>query len=334
MRIGFPFGVEGLGGTRSWVKVFSEYCVSKGHEVFFTHNDKVDAFITIANASRYEDLKKVKENGAKIIHRMDGIFFEYHLFENESTEKVNNMLTKNTELADLIVCQSEFTNNLMDYLLGKDNKIPRRIIYNGVNEKLFSKVGEVIPRDTNKKLVLSIAYWGVPRMAEFSMKAIVNVARLLPEYEFWILGFAYPITREYMNNIDIPSNITRIELTNPIPRDEMPKYIRTADLVLHSRPHDACSNLILESMTIGKPVVGLSTGSTPELLGDSGLVGNCYGGFEKLPISIDYDHLANQVKRTFDNYEYYKQKITERSKMFTQTIMSEAYLNCIEELMV
>ena len=39
-KIGFPFGVEGLGGIRTWVKVFSEYCIANGHEVFFNHNEK------------------------------------------------------------------------------------------------------------------------------------------------------------------------------------------------------------------------------------------------------------------------------------------------------
>ena len=42
---------------------------------------------------------------------------------------------------------------------------------------------------------------------------------------------------------------------------------RSADLVLHSRPHDACSNLILEAMSVNIPIVGLESGSTAELLG-------------------------------------------------------------------
>ena len=190
MKIGLPFGVEGLGGIRSWVKVFSEYCLNKGHQVSFNHDEDVDVFITIANSSRYEELIRLKRNGAKIIHRIDGLFFDYHLFSHESSDHFNELLAKNMNLADLIVCQSKFTDELVTYLLGQDNKIPRTIIYNGANKELFSPSGMKIPREGSKKMILSIAYWGVPLMADFSINTIINVAKLLPEYEFWILGLA------------------------------------------------------------------------------------------------------------------------------------------------
>ena len=94
-------------------------------------------------------------------------------------------------LADLIVCQSKFTDELVTYLLGQDNKIPRTIIYNGANKELFSPNGMKIPREGSKKMILSIAYWGVPLMADFSINTIINVAKLLPEYEF---GFRISIS--------------------------------------------------------------------------------------------------------------------------------------------
>lgn len=331
MKIGLPFGVEGLGGIRSWVKVFSEYCLTKGHKVFFNHNEDVDVFITIANASKYEELIKLKKNGAKIIHRIDGLFFDYHLFSHESSEHFNKLLAKNMNLADLIICQSKFTDELVNYLLGKESKIPRSIIYNGANKELFSPDGIKIFREGNKKMILSIAYWGVPLMADFSINTIINVAKLLPEYEFWILGLAYPKNEQMIKDANL-SNITKVNLSKAVPREIMPQYLRSADLILHSRPHDACSNLILEAMSTNIPIVGLESGSTAELLGDAGLRGECIGDFKKLPM-VNCEDLAKKIIKTFENYDYYKSKITERSKLFSNKIMCENYLKECESLL-
>ena len=331
MKIGLPFGVEGLGGIRSWVKVFSEYGLNKGHQVSFNHDEDVDVFITIANSSRYEELIRLKRNGAKIIHRIDGLFFDYHLFSHESSDHFNELLAKNMNLADLIVCQSKFTDELVTYLLGQDNKIPRTIIYNGANKELFSPSGMKIPREGSKKMILSIAYWGVPLMADFSINTIINVAKLLPEYEFWILGLAYPKNEQMIKEAKL-GNITKVNLSKAVPRENMPQYLRSADLVLHSRPHDACSNLILEAMSVNIPIVGLESGSTAELLGDAGLRGECIGDFKKLPI-VNCEDLAEKIRKTFENYDYYKSEIAERSKLFSNKIMCENYIKECENLL-
>ena len=302
MKIGLPFGVEGLGGIRSWVKVFSEYCLNKGHQVSFNHDEDVDVFITIANSSRYEELIRLKRNGAKIIHRIDGLFFDYHLFSHESSDHFNELLAKNMNLADLIVCQSKFTDELVTYLL-----------------------------EGSKKMILSIAYWGVPLMADFSINTIINVAKLLPEYEFWILGLAYPKNEQMIKEAKL-GNITKVNLSKAVPRENMPQYLRSADLVLHSRPHDACSNLILEAMSVNIPIVGLESGSTAELLGDAGLRGECIGDFKKLPI-VNCEDLAEKIRKTFENYDYYKSEIAERSKLFSNKIMCENYIKECENLL-
>ena len=58
-------------------------------------------------------------------------------------------------------------------------------------------------------MILSIAYWGVPLMADFSINTIINVAKLLPEYEFWILGLAYPKNEQMIKEAKL-GNITKV----------------------------------------------------------------------------------------------------------------------------
>ena len=168
-------------------------------------------------------------------------------------------------------------------------------------------------------------------MADFSINTIINVAKLLPEYEFWILGLAYPKNEQMIKEAKL-GNITKVNLSKAVPRENMPQYLRSADLVLHSRPHDACSNLILEAMSVNVPIVGLESGSTAELLGDAGLRGECIGDFKKLPI-VNCEDLAEKIRKTFENYDYYKSEIAERSKLFSNKIMCENYIKECENLL-
>lgn len=330
MRIGFPCDSNGKGGVRTWIKTFSNYCVNNGHEVFYSHDSQVDVFITLANLSNKAQLEKLKSRGSKIVIRMDGIFFDYFTPSKKVAESLNNALVENICCSDLVIFQSKFSKDLVDTILG-NKKIKSTIIYNGIDKEIFSPNGDVVPREKNdKKIILSMAYWGTPEMADFSIRTIVDLARKLENenYEFWILGEAYPETEEIIKNANLP-NITKWDIRNPISHNMVPKYLRTADLVLHVRPNDACSNFILEALNINKPIVGLNSGSTPELVGDCALLANCYNDIKQLPV-VDIDDFALKVIKTFDNYDFYKKKIIERSKYFTQELMSEKYIEEIK----
>lgn len=329
MKIGFPIEVSGPGGIRSWLKTFNEYCILKGHEVSFSHDSDVDAFITFANCSSKEQLHQLKKKGAKIIYRMDGIFFKY--LEKEVT-LANNHIIDGIKCADKVIYQSYFAKHATSLLFdGKD--VPGDIIYNGANPELFKPNGEILPKPKNKRIVLSIAYWGTPLMAEHSINSIIATARELlsdKNIEFWILGEAYPQTEELIKKANL-KNITRYDLKTPIKHDEMPKFIRTSDIILHTRPNDACSNLIIEAMNIGIPVVGLNSGSTPELLGDAGLMASCKPSYEEFP-TIDTKDMANKIQMTFKQYDLFKNKIRKRSELFTHKLMCQKYLELIEIL--
>lgn len=332
MRIGFPIEASGQGGVASWVGTFSSYCVSQGHEVFFAHEKEVDVFISLANFLPLQKLLEYKEQGAKIIHRMDGIFLKYMWQDQGKVESFNNQVMDSLLHADKVIYQSHFSRIMTQQILG-ENEIPGDIIYNGADTKLFKPEGDLLPRPRDKKVVLSIAYWGTPLMAEHSIKTIIAIAQALMDHkdiEFWVLGLAYPQTQKLIEEANLP-NIQRFDLSTPIPRIHMPSYLRTADLILHTRPNDACSNLIIEAMNVGIPIVGLYSGSTPELLGDAGLMGVCKPSNEVFP-EIDSDDVACKILETLEHCNDFKSKIRERSKLFTQEIMCHKYFQEIEQL--
>jgi glycosyltransferase involved in cell wall biosynthesis len=334
LKIGFPISPEGRGGTRTWLRAFSNYCVSKGHQVFFNHDEKVDVFITLAYYSPPNKLLELKARSTKIIYRMDGIYFNYLVGSKEATKQYNDLLANSMKCADKIIYQSEFAK-VMAKELFDGQELPGVVIYNGADTKKFKNEGDILDRPIDKKIILSIAYWGTPLMAEYSINHIIKIAQQFKDMnnmEFWILGEAYPHVEELIKKVNL-SNITRFDLKNPITRENMPKYIRTSDLVLHTRPNDACSNLIIEAMNVGKPIVGLNLGSTPELLGDAGLRGECKPSFKHFP-DININSMVEQIKKTFDNYDYYCKKIKQRGSMFTLEKMCEKYMKEIEMLVM
>jgi glycosyltransferase involved in cell wall biosynthesis len=332
MKIGFPVKPEGKGGTRTWVKVFSNYCLSKGHQVYFSKEEEVDVFITLAFYTNPEELKRMKQRGTKILYRMDGIYYNF-LTDNRTTIRLNGLIADSMRLADQIIYQSDFSK-IMASQLFDGQELPGVVIYNGADSNVYKEDGKILSRSQDKKVILSIAYWGTELMAEYSIRNIIDIAGELSDradIEFWILGEAYPYVENIIKKAAL-DNITRYNLRMPIPRERMPEYIRTSDIILHTRPNDACSNLIIEAMNVGKPIVGLDLGSTPELLGDAGLRGECEPSFEHFPI-INIRSMANQIVKTLDNYDYYKKKIKERSKRFTLDKMCEKYFIEINKLL-
>lgn len=332
MKIGFPFDEHGRGGVRSWVKTFGTYCKQKGHEVVYGYEAKKDVFINIANVSPIQKLETMKHQGVKIIQRMDGIYFNAFIDAQHVTDTLNEQLRASIKLSDLVIYQSKYSEELTKKIY-KETISKSKIIYNGVDQTLFSPLGSQIPKETNKKIILSIAYWGTRQMAALSIQTIIDTARAMlqeSDYEFWILGEAYEETEKLLQQANLP-NITKYNLRTPVSHNDMPKYLRTADLILHTRPYDACSNLILEAMSVHKPVVGLDSGSTKDLLGEKGLVAKCKEQDSQQP-AIDVMDLKDKILDVFDHYTFYKENSQQRSRLFTQECMSRQYLEAIKEV--
>jgi glycosyltransferase involved in cell wall biosynthesis len=332
MKIGFPVNEHCRGGVGAWVKTFSNYCLSKGYQVVYNGKGDIDVFFSITNLSDLNELKELKKKGVTIIHRQGGICLDYFYDNIRYVKLVNDRIKECMRYADRFVYQSAFSKRLTQ-LLYDDTEIPGDIIYNAADPKVFSPVGDILDKPKDKKIILAAAYWGTQRMAEFSIRTIISTARRLihvKDIEFWILGVANPQVESLLKDAGMP-NITKVALQKPIAYEGMPKYLRTVDLILHVRPNDACSNMIIEAMHIGKPIVGFDIGSTPELIGNAGLLSKCEQSYSEFP-KVDIEDMANNIIETFNNYEEYKKRIKQRAQLFTVETMGERYLQLAKEV--
>lgn len=341
MNIGFAIDPVGPGGTRTWIKFFSDYCIQKGHQVYFSPADELDnipldIYLSLAYYTPLEILKSYRERGIKIVYRMDGIYFPFFIKDQHTMMQFNEIIKENLHFADKIIFQSQFSKEMalqLDHTILDQNK-QYSIINNGADPKVFTAQGPIINRSKDKTVILAIAYWGTETMAEYSLRHLTEVAMQLQhrgDIEFWILGQAYPHIENYIKQYNLP-NITQLNLSDPITRADMPKYIRSADLVVHIRPNDACSNLIIETMTLGKPIVGLNLGSTPELVGDSALLADCIPSWTSAP-TINTQHMTEQILTTLRDIEHYSHLIKERGKLFSLDKMCEHYLESFASLL-
>lgn len=310
------------GGTYTWSTIFRKFC-AENEICIGNENEKNDVYIAVANTTPLLKLLQIKNSGTKIICRADGIFFDYF---NQMAKKENDCLVETLKISDFIIFQSNFSKQLISKIFDIKSK-PSSIIYNGVNTDIFCPNGPKENKKTNKKIILSLAHFGPPKMSLHSMESFINISNEIIDddrFEFWILGL---MLGDYKTKI-MPKNVTRCELNKWLDSYEVAKALRSADIIMHIRPNDACSNLILESMNVNTPIIGLNSGSTPELLAGSGLLCDCYdlNNFQPTISSIS---MAKQIIKMNENYQMYKNLITNRSQFFNSKRMCKEYLKII-----
>ncbi|PKM51927.1 MAG: hypothetical protein CVV02_04770 [Firmicutes bacterium HGW-Firmicutes-7] len=335
MKIGFSANYNGPGGARSWINTFSYYCKNKGHDIVYGFNLDVDVFCSIANLSTIEELRKIKEQGIKILQRLGAIYLYYDHPSKDFVNKKNDHLKELTSYADSIVYQSNFSKNVLFRSIYDGNEPDGEIIYNSTNTSIFKRNGyKVAKYQNNHLIILAIAHWGTPHTSAKLMEVFLNVVKRfkeIDEVEFWLLGKATSQDEACIKNANL-SNITVVDLNNPIDYNLMPCFLRTADLVLHLKVNEGCSNLVIECIHTATPLVGLNTGSLPELVGDAALLAECTPtSIEEFP-TVNIDQLVNSMIHTLSNRDYYKDKIYDRTKLFTQEEHYGKYLKKLKEL--
>lgn len=333
MIIGFSRKPSGKGGAISWIKTFSNYCLSKGHQVRFGYKNKMDVFCSVANYSLPHELRYLKNRNIKVLQRLGSIFLEYNYDDKQLIVDGNNHLKQLISYADYIVYQSYFSKKKLFGSLYDNQEPDGDIIYNSTDTSIFSPDCKSIDKPIDKKVILCSAYWGAHNTSLECIKLIVETAKRLQnhhEIEFWVLGLAPKETEEYIRKHHLP-NITKLNLQHPISYRLMPYYIKTADLVLHLKAHEGCSNAVIETMNVGTPMVGLNSGSLPELLGDAALLADCTSDIKMFP-KVEIDDLVKKILITLEKSDFYKNRIIDRAKLFSEKQQCSKYLSILERL--
>ncbi|MCT4545241.1 MAG: glycosyltransferase [Vallitalea sp.] len=332
MKIGFSRKPIGKGGAITWIKTFSDFCVSKGHKVYFSYKDNIDVFCSVANYSKPEELKYLKDHNIKILQRLGAIFLDYNYDDQRIIKDGNEHLKQLIKYADCIVYQSNFSKKELFGSLYNGKEPDGHIIYNSTNTTSFNPQVP-LKSSKNKKIILSTAYWGASNTAFKSVNLLIEVAKLLKnnkDIEFWLLGLAPKEVHDFAVNAKLP-NITKINLLKPIDYSSMPNYLQDSDLILHLKAHEGCSNMVIETMHTGTPLVGLNSGSLPELLGDAALLADCSSDIHTFP-NVNIEDLKKKILLTLEQQDVYRNKMISRSNLYSEKTQYTKYLSLLHDL--
>jgi glycosyltransferase involved in cell wall biosynthesis len=264
------------GGSNTFAWNFTNWAKENPHHSIVSRIELSDRAIIIANHGDLQELKRAKEKGVYIIHRIDE-YFE----KNEDayrTEKHNKMFQIN-KYADMTVFQSEFTYQNA-YPFFKPEKY--RIILNGGNQKKFHP----LPGDKTGQYIGHIT-WGIGKKQRLDI--LFEKAKESLDETFLLVG------RHQESEFDF--NLRNVKLLGRKSRNRLPRLMRKMKILFYPSQNDPCPNTAIEAILSGVPVCYNTPGGTSEVVKDCGV-----------PLS-GYQDLV-------DNFDSYRRRCLERTDLY------------------
>jgi glycosyltransferase involved in cell wall biosynthesis len=265
----------------------------------------LDAVLVIAGTRHLGTLTKLKKRGIPVVQRLDGMNWTHkrrytglkHYFRSE----VNNWILQyiRSKLADRIIYQSLFSRDWWQNTYGKA-AVPDTIIYNGVDLQLYHPETSKAPREVLQAVVVE------GHIKNGLELGLANAVAGLDAYsrlthrpvELMVAGEVPPTIRHQMAR---GTNI-QFDWVGIIPRAEIARRERQADLIFSAEPNPACPNAVIEAMASGLPVAAYESGAIRELVDeDSGIITPYGADIWKLELA-DSQRMAQRLQELSANF--------------------------------
>ncbi len=201
--------------------------------------------------------------------------------------------------ADCVLVNAEAVK---DWLVG-DGYNPAKIVVipNGVELTRFADpasptlVRSELGIPEHAKMVTVVSRLARLKGLEHFLEASATLAPRYPDARFVIVGHANPHEKEYENVLKTMTD--RLGLTSRVLftglRSDVPALLAASTVAVMPSLNEALSNVLLESMASGAPIVATRVGGTPEAVAD-GVTG-------LLVEPADSDQLARSIARLLDD---------------------------------
>jgi len=173
-------------------------------------------------------------------------------------------------MCDRVLCNSRAAAERLRKAGLPERKL--EIIPNGLPARSFEQCAPAIPRKPGVVRVGMIARMNDPvKNHPAFLRAAARVARELPEVEFLLVGDG-PLRaglESMVTELGIAAKVTFVGVSHDIPA-----MLASMDVSVLISSSESLSNVILESMAAGVPVVATDVGGNPELVrdGDTGML--------------------------------------------------------------
>ena len=230
------------------------------------------------------------------VHRLDGVFRLYGRKANDPAD-IDQILIN--QYMDWTIYQSEYCRQSF---AGEGVDVSRStVVLNGVDLELFFPT----ERPTAMRPIKLIAMAWSPNLHK-GFPAMVQASQL-PNVEVTFAG-----------NWPKELNAGKVRVFPPLNHVEISGLLRQHHALLHMAQNDPCSNVILEGLASGLPVIYHPSGGSPELVGPCGIPGE--------------PDLAAAVEELCDRYEELRRMVLERRASLSIDRAAREYLGVFERL--
>ncbi|HPE77236.1 MAG TPA: glycosyltransferase family 4 protein [Draconibacterium sp.] len=165
-------------------------------------------------------------------------------------------------------------------------KAKTRLIYNCVN---IAENKDIQPEKEN--LIITVGLIDSERT--FLLKGIdtfIEVARLLPEYKFMIIGLSRNLPENILKSL--PENLESFDRVN---HEELEKFYKKAKIYCQFSRTESFGVAVVEAMNFGCIPIVTNVGGMPELVGEKGRI------VKRIPFSIS-SQISDIVLKYYNEY--------------------------------
>jgi len=208
-------------------------------------------FITIQGSGRRAD-----QYHAKKILRVDGIYHD----TTRDCESDNNGIKGTYHSADGIIFQCNFARDMLYKHFGPPQVATHEtVICNGVDSS-FSPEGESMEYGFDETIICSAKWYPHKRLGDI-IATFLELKSRGRDVGLVVLGDTQGLHYEHSD----------IKYFN-VPHNELPKYYRGADAMLHFAYTDWCPNTVVEAIACGVSIITTHNGGVPEMVQENGIV--------------------------------------------------------------
>lgn len=311
MIIFLPARLQPTGGSSTFARKFAAGLQPRSHTVAFARPQYYDLLLANAACPPHH-LLHAKARHRPIIQRLDGVYYPMTV-AGRAWRFHNFPLWLTSRFADHLIYQSDFCRRSAARFLGQIST-PHTVIHNGVDTSRFAPSGpqQSLRDHPRQPVCITASRFRRPDQIDPLIATFHHYRRdFAPHSKLVVIGnFEGAVA-------DRPSRYQDSSITfrGTIPNENLPAYLRAADVFLCTHLNPPCPNNVIEALACGLPVCGVADGAMPELItpGQTGeLLAAPHDGFFT-PRQLDVSKIASNLHKIMENRSAYSRRARQQA---------------------
>ena len=198
--------------------------------------------------------------GVKIVLSLRGSHINYSAFANDALARQYNILFPKVDKMHAV---SKNILSKAENFGANKNQID--IIYSSLNLSFLKKYEKIIYEPHKPFRFVSVGRFHWVKGYQYSLSVIADLKKLNQEINYLIIT-NNRISEEILYQIDELSLKNVVEIVHPRSQDEVYKIMSESDCLILPSVQEGISNVVLESMALGLPVVSSDCGGMKEVI--------------------------------------------------------------------